>query len=63
MSGMKIVIASNKRQDGISIKERKKAMIFYVCKTLYDVLHQVEGIFNNGMEFDGKKRQLCKRAY
>ena len=43
MSGMKRVIASNKRQDGISIEEGKKAMILYIYKTLCDVLHQGEG--------------------
>ena len=42
MSGMKRVIASNKRQDGISIEEGKKAMSFDVYKTLCDVLHQGE---------------------
>ena len=43
MSGMKRVIASNKRQDGISIEEGKKAISFDVYKTLCDVLHQGEG--------------------
>ena len=39
MSGMKRVIASNKRQDRISLNEGKKAMSFDVYKTLCDVLH------------------------
>ena len=42
MSGMKILIASNKRQDGISLEEGNKAMSFYVYKTLCDILHQGE---------------------
>ena len=42
MSGMKILIASNKRQDGISLEEGNKAMSFDVYKTLCDVLHQGE---------------------
>ena len=40
MSGMKRVIASNKRQDRISLEEVKKAIIFYVYKTLCYVIHQ-----------------------
>ena len=40
MSGMKRLIASNKRQDGISIEEGKKAMSFDVYKTLCDIIHQ-----------------------
>ena len=40
ISGMKRVISPNKRQDGISIKEGKKSMSFYVYKKLCDVLHQ-----------------------
>ena len=40
MSGMKRVIASNKRQDRISLEKGKKAMIFDALKTLCDVLHQ-----------------------
>ena len=43
MPGMKRVIASNKRQAGISITEGKKSMSFDFYKTLCDVLHQVEG--------------------
>ena len=43
MSGMKIVVASNKRQSGISLDEGKKAMIFDVYQTLCDVPHQEEG--------------------
>ena len=34
MSGMKRVIASKKRQNGISIEKGKKAMSLYVYKTL-----------------------------
>ena len=41
MLGIKRVIASNKRQAGISIDEGNKAMIFDVYKTLCNVLHQV----------------------
>ena len=40
---MKIAIASNKRQDGISLEEGKKAMSFDFYKALYDILHQGEG--------------------
>ena len=40
MSGMKRLISSNKRQDGISLEEGKKAMSFDVYKTLCDVLEQ-----------------------
>ena len=43
ISGTKRLIASNKRQDGISLEEVKKAVIFDVYKTLCDVLHQGEG--------------------
>ena len=43
MLGMKRIISSTKRQDGISLEEVKKAMSFDVFKTLYDVLHQGEG--------------------
>ena len=39
---MKIINASNKRQDGISLEDGKKAMSFDVYKTLCNVLHQVE---------------------
>ena len=41
ISGMKRAVASNKRQDGISIEEGKKATIFDVYKILCYVLHQV----------------------
>ena len=40
---MKRVIPSNKRQDGISLEERKKAVSFYVYKTLRNIIHQGEG--------------------
>ena len=43
ISGTKRVIASNKSQDGISLEEGKKAMIFYVYKTLCNVIHEGEG--------------------
>ena len=43
MSVMKRVIASNKRQDKISLEGGKKVMSFDVYKTIYDVLHQGEG--------------------
>ena len=43
MSGMKRVIASNKRQYGISIEEVDKATSFDVYKSLCGVLHQGEG--------------------
>ena len=33
----------NKRQDGISLEERKKTTSFDVYKTLCNVLHQREG--------------------
>ena len=42
MSGMKRVIASNKKQYGISLDEVKKAMSFDVCKTLCDVINPGE---------------------
>ena len=38
---MKRVIASNKRQYGISLDEGNKAASFDVYNTLYDVIHQV----------------------
>ena len=40
MSGTKRLIASNKRQDGISLEEGKKAMSFDIYKTLCYVQHQ-----------------------
>ena len=43
MSGMKRLITSNKRQDGISLEEVKEAMSCDVYKTLCGVLHQGEG--------------------
>ena len=43
MSGMNIVIASNKKQAGIGLDEIKKEMRFGVYKTLCDVIHQGEG--------------------
>ena len=43
MSVMKIVIASNNRQDGISLDEVNKAMRFDVYIILYIVLDQGEG--------------------
>ena len=43
ISETKRVIASNKRQYGISLEEGKKAIIFDVYKRLCDVLHQGEG--------------------
>ena len=43
MSGMNRVIDSSKRQYGISIEEGKKAISFYVYKTLCNILHQWEG--------------------
>ena len=39
MSGIKRLIASNNRQDGISIKEGKKAMSFDVYKKICNLLH------------------------
>ena len=43
MLGMKKVIASYNRQDGISLEEGNKAVSFDVYKTLCDILHQREG--------------------
>ena len=43
ISGMKRLIASNKSQDGVSIKEVNKAMSFYVNKILCDALQQGKG--------------------
>ena len=43
MSGMKRVIASNKRQDVIGLEEGNNVMSSDVYKPLYDVLHQGEG--------------------
>ena len=43
ISETKRVIASNKRQYGISLEEGKKVIIFDVYKRLCDVLHKVEG--------------------
>ena len=40
---MKRLIYSNKRQDGISIEEGKKATSFDVYKTLCDIIYQGEG--------------------
>ena len=63
MSVMKIVIASNKRQDGISLEEANKAMCFDVYKTICGVLHQVEGEnFLFAHEFLTKEWNLMSRS-
>ena len=47
MSGVKILIASSNRQDGISLEEGKKAMSFYVYKhyVMYCIMEKVKTSF------------------
>ena len=49
MSGMKIVVAANKRDSGASLDEGKKEMHFEVLKILYEEL------------YNGKVMTICLR--